>query len=280
MISTLMPRLCCAVIACTAGVPTTMAQHAGDVYIEDFDGVIRTGGILEDSSLDIPITVFAATMNGSGFTSDPGFDTAPPMFQVGTRIGLNFLDTLHVWNGCGFEPTESVALRLSFFTVFADSGIGFAPGFDLAVEGNGGWHKHYTHSVRTVEDGTAPDAGIYMMRFELYSTDPSLDPSAPFWFIYNFNAPVAEHDQAIEWAIANVAQPPGCRADCSPSNGDGSTGNGIVNVDDLFAVVNAIGSGDVACDIAPANCDGTIGNGIVNVDDLFSVLNNFGVNCQ
>jgi len=68
----------------------------------------------------------------------------------------------------------------------------------------------------------------------------------------------------------------GCVADCSPDNGDGTFGNGVVNVDDLFAVLNAFGSSVTGCDIAPDNGDGTFGNGVVNVDDLFAVVNAFG----
>jgi len=71
-------------------------------------------------------------------------------------------------------------------------------------------------------------------------------------------------------------QPALCPADCAPANGDGTFGNGIVNVDDLVAVINALGTGPGPCDIAPDNGDGTFGNGAVNVDDLFEVLNAFG----
>jgi len=67
-----------------------------------------------------------------------------------------------------------------------------------------------------------------------------------------------------------------CPADCSPDNGDGTFGNGIVNVDDLFAVINSFGATGGPCDAAPDNGDGTFGNGVVNVDDLFAVLNAFG----
>jgi len=67
-----------------------------------------------------------------------------------------------------------------------------------------------------------------------------------------------------------------CFADCTPDNGDGTYGNGVVNIDDLFAVLNNFGGGAGPCDVAPDNGDGTAGNGIVNIDDLFAVLNSFG----
>lgn len=62
-----------------------------------------------------------------------------------------------------------------------------------------------------------------------------------------------------------------CPGDCAPPGG-----NGMVNVDDLFEVVNAISTQDPACDVAPDNGDGTFGNGVVNFDDIVMVVNGFG----
>jgi len=67
-------------------------------------------------------------------------------------------------------------------------------------------------------------------------------------------------------------------------NLDGSLGNpgdvndnGLVNVDDLLAVINAWGT----CPVRPTFCAADIagppiGNGAVNVDDLLAVINNWG----
>lgn len=61
-----------------------------------------------------------------------------------------------------------------------------------------------------------------------------------------------------------------CPADVSPAGGDG-----IVGVDDLFAVINGWGPcanpGDCAADIMPLG-----GNGAADVDDLFVVINAWG----
>ncbi|MEM7230080.1 MAG: hypothetical protein AAF432_14830, partial [Planctomycetota bacterium] len=67
-----------------------------------------------------------------------------------------------------------------------------------------------------------------------------------------------------------VAMTP-CPWDCAPAGG-----NGVINIDDLLAVINAFGSTSSSCDSAPDNGDGTFGNGIVNIDDLLAVINNFG----
>ncbi|MEM7228751.1 MAG: di-heme oxidoredictase family protein [Planctomycetota bacterium] len=68
-----------------------------------------------------------------------------------------------------------------------------------------------------------------------------------------------------------------CPTDCAPDNGDGTFGNGEINIDDLLAVINAFGAaGANPCDVAPDNGDGTFGNGIVNIDDVLEVINTFG----
>jgi|GEM_PF-2359712 len=65
-----------------------------------------------------------------------------------------------------------------------------------------------------------------------------------------------------------------CAADISPVFGGG---NGVVNIDDLVAVLNAFGP----CPSPPLVCTADItpgggGNGVVNIDDLVAVLNAFG----
>lgn len=71
------------------------------------------------------------------------------------------------------------------------------------------------------------------------------------------------------WASADtVITPPTCPADIAPSGG-----NGIVDVDDLLAVINTWGAcAGCVSDIAPPG-----GNGSVDVDDLLLVINSWGV---
>ncbi|MEM7229752.1 MAG: hypothetical protein AAF432_13155 [Planctomycetota bacterium] len=67
-----------------------------------------------------------------------------------------------------------------------------------------------------------------------------------------------------------------CPWDCTPANGDGTFGNGVVNVDDIVKVIVEFGSANMECDSAPDNMDGTFGNGVINVDDLVDTIVNFG----
>ncbi|MCA9295081.1 MAG: hypothetical protein KC983_01165, partial [Phycisphaerales bacterium] len=77
------------------------------------------------------------------------------------------------------------------------------------------------------------------------------------------------------WGIGTVTvdcgEPNTCPADCVPPGG-----NGAVDMDDLLAVINAMGATDSACDVTPVACDGTIGNGIVNIDDVIAIIRVFG----
>lgn len=57
-----------------------------------------------------------------------------------------------------------------------------------------------------------------------------------------------------------------CRTDIVPVGGDA-----VVDVDDLFFIINSWGTSDAAADVAPACGDGT-----VDVDDLFAVINSWG----
>jgi len=75
-------------------------------------------------------------------------------------------------------------------------------------------------------------------------------------------------------------KPVGCVADIAPIG----VGNGVVNIDDLVAVLNNFGPcpqmPPLPCfaDIAPPGSPGIpAGNGVVNIDDLVAVLNAFGV---
>ncbi|MCA9295850.1 MAG: hypothetical protein KC983_05020, partial [Phycisphaerales bacterium] len=69
-------------------------------------------------------------------------------------------------------------------------------------------------------------------------------------------------------------QDAGCPADIAPfQSATEPNGNGMVNIDDLVAVINLFG----ATDDSPADITPTCGNDMVNIDDLVTVLNAFGV---
>jgi len=94
-------------------------------------------------------------------------------------------------------------------------------------------------------------------------------PGAPMpsWLSTDFDQGAADIGL---YAQINFPTAP-CPADLTPVGG-----NGVVNIDDLVAMLNAFG----LCPPFPANCPEDItpfnGNGVVNIDDLVALLNAFG----
>jgi hypothetical protein len=71
-----------------------------------------------------------------------------------------------------------------------------------------------------------------------------------------------------------------CPWDMAPDNGGGEYGNGIVNVDDFFAVLQHWGPcpvGDCPWDCHPDNGNGTFGDGAIDVNDFFALLQHWGL---
>jgi hypothetical protein len=257
----------------------TSAAHEGDIYIADQKGKLVTGRIAPGPMIQTPVNVFGATLDINDVTSNPGFDTTAGMFQVGSRIGFNVLDALLVWNGCGVEPAGAETMTISFFTLFVTTADGFVPGYDLAVQSDGGWHRHFSFFLNG--DGKRPPStGVYLLKLELYSTDPDLASSQPFWIVFNHADAEANHEQAIAWANVHLVGDVPCLADCTPDNGDGTFGDGQVTIADVVAVVQAFGSVSEACDIVPENCDGTFGDGEVSIGDIIAVVTEFGSACS
>ena len=76
-----------------------------------------------------------------------------------------------------------------------------------------------------------------------------------------------------------------CTGDCAPDNGDGTYGNGDINIDDIVAIINNFGpcppnTQPCPWDCTPINADGTVGQGDINIDDIVVVLNQFGDGCK
>ena len=195
------------------------AQHEGDIGLAVVDGRIVTTTI-EGAALGSPRRVFAGTFGDTGvpwFTSNPGFDAPAGTFPTGTRIGFRFTGPLLAWDGSGFvttaaDPTLGERLRVSFLTLAATSGAAAAPGFDLAVQGDGGWHRHLSMNMLSAVGADAPASGTYAMQVELYSTAAGIAPSLPMWLVLDGGGP----DFAAAFTAAERAvDPPECAADLS-----------------------------------------------------------------
>jgi hypothetical protein len=243
------------------------AQHEGDIFLDVVDGRLATGGVAEGGGVEVPLYLFGARFGDSGcppFTEAPGFDTLPGTFTFGTRIGWNALSGFRVWNGAGFEATGGETLEVSFISqsVFVEDEP--IEGFSLAVQSDGGFHKHLSFCMNGCPAGCAPpddaDTGIYLLHLELYSTDPAVETSAPFYLVFNYEDDEATLAEAVAWLEDELFGV--CPWDV--------TGDDTVDVADLVALLGEWGPEGGG---GPADFNG---DGIVDSRDLVDLLAAWG----
>jgi hypothetical protein len=251
-----------ALAACAA---VAHAQHAGDIGLTvGADGAIVTH-LISGSSL-VPERVFTAAFGDTGvpnFTQNPGFDAGSGTFPVTARIGFDFRAPLQRWTGDAFaathpqDPLLGERLRASFISLSATTGAAPVAGFSLAVQGDGGWHRHISWTLVPATGASAPASGVYLVELSLWCTDPGIGGSEPFWIVMSAGARAADIELATQWVRDAI------RGAC-PADLDGT---GTVDGLDLAALLaNWGGAGDGDID----------GNGTVDGVDLSSVLAAWG----
>lgn len=235
---------------------TLHAQHA-DVTISIENGRIVTNA--DAGAGPVAQRVFSADFGALGvpdFTDEPGFLAAPGTFTPGSRTGFNVTAGLRRFNGTSCEPVTNERIEASFLTLSTTIGTEPSPGIDLAVQSDGGWHRHFGFTL-FADGGKLPADGIYVVELALYSTDGITAPSAPFWIVFNDERSEAEHDAAIAWVEKHLASAP-CAADL---DGDGQTASS-----DLAALLSAWGT--AAADLT--------GDGNTDSADIAALLSAWG----
>ncbi len=235
-------------------VSASAQPHAGDIFL-GIDTVrgngLVTGVIEQDGSATTPVHLFTGVFGDSGFphfTANPGFDTFVGMFAPGTSIGFDILEPLTRFTGDGFAATDGETLSITFFTLSVTTGDGFVPGFALAIQPNGGFHRHYNMFLDGPSIGVDPAPGIYLLVRRMWSTDPLIpEPSDAFYLLLNNERPASELAAAAEWLEAWLAgEPAPCPADL--------TGDGSVDGADLGLLLQSWGNTGAA----DLNADGII----------------------
>lgn len=254
-----MSRIFIAALAAGFIASAASAQHAGDINLSIQEGAIHTAAL--DGSTSIPSRVFGATFGDTGvarFTSNPGFEALPGTFTPGSRTGFTPRSGLARFTGAGLETVTVERLEIKFLTLVSVIGTTAVPGFDLAVQSNGGWHRHLNFRL-FAQGGKLPSSGIYVVEMELYSNDSVTLPSAPLWIVFNDGRSVAEHDAAIAWVADNLATGgTPCPADLD--------GNGDVGASDLATLLAAWGT--AGADLG--------GDGFTDAADLAALLASWG----
>jgi len=255
------------VIALTLALATpALAQHAGDIGLEVTAGRIETREI-SSAGYGAPRRVFGGTFGDTGvpwFTGNPGFDAAAGTFAAGTRVGFRLAGPVLAWDGAGFVPTSPEGplagerLQVRFLTLSVTSGDGPVEGFTLAVQPDGGWHRHLSMTLLAAPGAQVPDAGVYLVPLELTSTDPAVAASEPAWLVLDGGAPASDYAAAFAHAESTIDGDA-----CAPDlNGDGNV-DGV----DLGTLLGTWG----AAGIADLTRDGTV-DGI----DLGVLLGSWG----
>ncbi|MCP4796878.1 MAG: hypothetical protein GY885_12040 [Phycisphaeraceae bacterium] len=221
-----------------------VAQHPGDIGLRVTEDRLEVDGPIggEDTG-----GVFYAVFGDTGFpgyTSNPGFDAFPGTFPPG-RVGFNVLSGLRRWDlktGAWEEP-ELVPERMSISFITLERVVEDEPleGFDLAVQPNGGWHRHLDFEILGDESGTRR-SGMYRIDFSLYATMGIAD-SEPFTILFNYDATEAEIAAAIDSFDPS-----------SPCPGD-FDGNGVVDGADFGIMLAAFGTENAEIDL---DGDGTV----------------------
>ena len=242
-----------ALLAALASFPAA-AQHTGDIGVSIEAGRITTRAITA-SGLAEPLRVFAGAFADTGvpwFTANPGYDAPSGALPTGTRLGVRFIGPIRVWDGDSFEltsPSGALAgerLKLSFLTVNATSSEGPVPGFDLAVQSDGGWHRHLNMTLLAAPGATTPEPGTYLAPLQLYSTAAGVEASEEFWLVLNGGSDAASFAAALSAAMD--AMDPACTADIDAS--------GVVDGADLGILLGTWGATGMADLDASGTVDG------------------------
>jgi hypothetical protein len=158
---------------------------------------------------------------GSGFESSH--------FPDGSQMAFDILSDLRYWNGTGAvsfgNVTNGETLKLELFgSTVVGTGAGFYPGFVIDAVGppnqpSEGLHEHLTSTLRgpNLLDPNNPAAanGIYLMAMQLKLLQsngttpyPGIDPSLPFYVLYDHHAEAGAIDDAVAYAQANLVPEP------------------------------------------------------------------------
>ncbi|MCE7974013.1 MAG: hypothetical protein DYG92_06755 [Leptolyngbya sp. PLA1] len=233
----------------------TAQPHHGDIRLT-VDDAIRT------NDTDGPQRIFASELGAvvPDYTDEPGFVSAPGTFPINSRVGFRILDSLRLWDGASFETISSAPMELAFSTLSRTTPQTphIVDGFSLPVGSNGEWHRHLEFSLLP-----PAGSGVYLLTLSLWSSDPAIGPSDPFWVVFGNGADAPTLDAAIGW-VRQYLLPPVCDPDL---NQDGNT-----DQDDVRYLVDVIGGGSNSTGIDPdVNHDGN-----ADQDDLASLIDMIG----
>lgn len=233
------------------------AQHSGDIGVDVVDGALLAFGPIGGEETNGVFYGEFGDTGFPGFTSNPGFDAEPGSLPPG-RIGFEVLAGLRRWDPLledWLEPSE-VGERLEISYITLSTLVEDEPimGFDLAVQPDGGWHRHVNFEL--LDDGMSARApGVYRLDLSLYST-MGIANSNTFTIAFNYEASAEEVDEAL----ASLMEADDCIGDLDR--------NGVIDGADFGMLLAAFGSADPEADLDKS--------GDVSGSDIGLLLANWG----
>lgn len=208
--------LLAAMVLVLGGSTSVLANHAGDIGLENISGKIVTGH--HETAGFTAHRVFESEFGNEGYpniTEAPGFDSETGTWPTPSSIGFKILDALRFWDGNDFDtiPAERVTISYSvgstYHSVTTPTTASVVPGLERGVGVGGDWHKHFNFEL-----GSPYTDGVYLLQMELYSTDPSVAKSDPFYIVFgqaegaNWEEIETQHEAAIAYVEAQTVPEP------------------------------------------------------------------------
>ncbi len=198
-------------LAALAGVSQA---HVGDIGLKVINGQIVTARS-KRSAASTPCSPASASSAAISPSSSPATPTSPASlavdgeFAAGTGIGFTLYKALRTWNGSDFSTVAGPTINIEFGPNSVTTPLTDGPieGFTFAVPASGGFDEHWDFILSDVNA-----TGIYLLEFELWSTDPTVARSERTWIVLNYGQSEADHDAAIEYAEENLVPAPGAVA--------------------------------------------------------------------
>lgn len=251
-----------AAIAALAAAPACMAAvHAGDIILTLVGGAIVTNqSDIGTGQITPNVRAFRCTFGGvvPDFSTDPGFDCEPGTFPTPGELGFVILDAVRKWNGLNFDEVAEPVISIGFgpaTPVYTPTAPWQSvPGFTIAVQPNGEWHRHLEYLIESGAPAVPP--GVYLLRMKL--TSSVAGESLPFLMVWGENASDGVLDAAVAYARDTLI---------NGRPGD-LTGDGVVNSGDLAQLLGAWGSASLSADLTH--------DGVVGSSDLALLLGNWG----
>jgi hypothetical protein len=160
--------------------------------------------VMPNNTID-PITLTNSYPFGPGLAYGYGHT-----FTDGFHFNVSFTDSLKKWNGSAFVSNPGVEAVGAFRGDSTSSldqviiGGGSIPGSGLVFSNIASTYNSDSHSsmrFRLLGDGasalTAPSDGIYLLKLQISSTQPGLDPSSVLSFLLYKNASYSDLNAAV-----------------------------------------------------------------------------------